>query len=187
MKIGDLINPSPKKVAEAVKTETGWKWLFLESSPLYKNRNFSVYFYVSGETGKILKIGSTDGLGGLESRVRATSNGDKGTPGAHDKKMQPTILELLNGGFTIDLYALVSPPIYREYLFNGELVKDEIVDSVPEESRYIELYKSKNGEEPPFNFNNKGKRPSSKGLSAKEFVYLDLQERLERARILCQD
>ena len=187
MKITDLNDPSPRYVAEAQLTETGWKWNFIVSETIHKTRNFSVYFYVSGDTNNILKIGSTDGLGGLESRVRATANGDKGTPGAHDKKMQPTILEMLRAGYSIKLYALVSEPIYRTYRFNGELVKDEIVDSVPEESRYIELYKSVTGEEPPFNFNNKGKRPSLKGLTAKEFVSYDLKERLDRAISLCQN
>jgi len=189
MKINQLNNPSPKLVANAVKIDSkNWKWDFLENNILNKTRNFAVYFYVAKRSQEILKIGSTDGVGGLESRVRATSNGNKGTAGAHDFKMQPTILELLNLGFEIELYALITEPIYREYLFQGQLVKDEIVDSVPQESRYIDLYKSQNSDnEPPFNFNNKGKSPKKMGLTKDQFVKQDLQERLEKAKQLCQN
>jgi hypothetical protein len=189
MKIQSLTNPSPILVANAIKiNSSNWKWDFIENNILNKTRNFAVYFYVAKQSQEILKIGSTDGVGGLESRVRATSNGNKGTAGAHDFKMQPTILELLNLGFEIELYALITEPIYREYVFQGQLVKDEIVDSVPQESRYIDLYKSQNnGNEPPFNFNNKGKSPKKMGLTKEEFVKQDLKERLDKAKKLCQN
>jgi hypothetical protein len=189
MKIQNLTDPMPILVANAIKiNSSNWKWDFIENNILNKTRNFVVYFYVSKQSQEILKIGSTDGVGGLESRVRATSNGNKGTAGAHDFKMQPTMLELLNIGFEIELYALITKPIYREYLFQGQSVKDEIVDSVPQESRYIDLYKSKNnGDEPPFNFNNKGKSPKKMGLTKIQFVEKDLQERLDKAKQLCQN
>jgi len=189
MKIQSLTNPSPIWVANAIKINfSNWKWDFIENNILNKTRNFVNYFYVAKHSQEILKIGSTDGTGGLESRVRATSNGNKGTAGAHDFKMQPTILELLNLGFEIELWAIITEPIYREYLFQGQLVKDEIVDSVPQESRYIDLYKSQNnGNEPPFNFNNKGKSPKNMGLTKEEFIKQDLKERLNRAKKLCQN
>ena len=189
MKITKLITPAPKLVANAVKIDSkNWKWNFIENNVLNKTRNFAVYFYVAKQSQEILKIGSTDGLGGLESRVRATANGNKGTAGAHDSKMQPTILTLLEKGYEIELYALITLPIFREYMFQGNIVKDEIVDSVPQESRYIDLYKSEhNGEEPPFNFNNKGKSPKKMGLTKKQFVEQDLLERLNRAETLCQN
>ena len=189
MKISKLINPSPKLVANAVIIDdNNWKWDFIESDPLNKTRNFAVYFYVAKQSQEILKIGSTDGVSGLEGRVRATANGNKGTAGGHDFKMQPTILKLLNLGFEIELYALVNKPEYREYVFQGEVVRDELVDSSPQESRYIEFYKSQHeGKEPPFNFNNKGKSPKKMGLTKAQFVKQDLQERLTLAKELCQN
>ena len=189
MKITQLKTPSPKLIANALKIDLkNWKWVFIESNILTKTRNFAVYFYVSKQSQEILKIGSTDGIGGVESRVKATANGNKGTAGAHDLKMQPTISLLLNEGFEIELYALVTEPIFREYMFQETLVKDEIVDSVPQENRYIDLYKSfHNNEEPPFNFNNKGKSPKKMKLTKEQFIEQDLSERLNRAKILCKN
>ena len=187
MLITDIFSPSPKLVANALQVDdSNWKWEFIEKNDLTKTRNFVVYFYVSKNSKKILKIGSTDGLGGLESRVRATANGNKGTAGAHDSKMQPTILTLLKEDNPIELYALISPPIYREYQFQGKPIKDKIVDSVPQESKYIDLHKKIHcNQEPPFNFNNKGKSPKKMGLTKEQFVKQDLLERLNRARGLC--
>jgi len=187
MLITDIFSPFPKLVANALQVDdSNWKWEFIEKNDLTKTRNFVVYFYVSKNSKKILKIGSTDGLGGLESRVRATANGNKGTAGAHDSKMQPTILTLLKEDNPIELYALISPPIYREYQFQGKPIKDKIVDSVPQESKYIDLHKKNHGnQEPPFNFNNKGKSPKKMGLTKEQFVKQDLLERLNRARGLC--
>jgi hypothetical protein len=187
MLITDIHSPIPQLVANALWVDDiTWKWEFIEKNDLIKTRNFVVYFYVSKTTKEILKIGSTDGLGGLESRVRATANGNKGTAGPHDSKMQPTILTLLKENNPIELYTLITPPIYREYLFQDKLVQDEIVDSVPQESRYINLYKQlHNNQEPPFNFNNKGKSPRKMGLTPEQFVQQDLLERLNRARNLC--
>jgi hypothetical protein len=189
MKITQLKTPSPKLIANALKIDLkNWKWVFIESNILTKTRNFAVYFYVSKQSQEILKIGSTDGIGGVESRVKATANGNKGTAGAHDLKMQPTISLLLNEGFEIELYALITEPIFREYMFQETLVKDEIVDSVPQENRYIDLYKSfHNNEEPPFNFNNKGKSPKKMKLTKEQFIEQDLSERLNRAKILCKN
>jgi hypothetical protein len=189
MKITQLKTPSPKLIANALKIDLkNWKWVFIESNILTKTRNFAVYFYVSKQSQEILKIGSTDGIGGVESRVKATANGNKGTAGAHDLKMQPTISLLLNEGFEIELYALITEPIFREYRFQETLVKDEIVDSVPQENRYIDLYKSfHNNEEPPFNFNNKGKSPKKMKLTKEQFIEQDLSERLNRAKILCKN
>jgi hypothetical protein len=189
MKITQLKTPSPKLIANALKIDLkNWKWVFIESNILTKTRNFAVYFYVSKQSQEILKIGSTDGIGGVESRVKATANGNKGTAGAHDLKMQPTISLLLNEGFEIELYALITEPIFREYMFQKTLVKDEIVDSVPQENRYIDLYKSfHNNEEPPFNFNNKGKSPKKMKLTKEQFIEQDLSERLNRAKILCKN
>jgi len=189
MKITKLITPTPKLVANATSINSkNWGWNFVENNVLNKTRNFVVYFYVAKQSQEILKIGSTDGMGGLESRVKATANGNKGTPGAHDSKMQPIILTLLNEGYGIELYTLITPPIFREYVFQGNFTQDKIVDSVPQENRYINLYKLEhNGEEPPFNFNNKGKSPKKMGLTKKQFVEQDLLERLNRAKILCQN
>ena len=189
MKITQLKTPSPKLIANALKIDLkNWKWVFIESNILTKTRNFAVYFYVSKQSQEILKIGSTDGIGGVESRVKATANGNKGTAGAHDLKMQPTISLLLNEGFEIELYALITEPIFREYMFQETLVKDEIVDSVPQENRYIDLYKSfHNNEEPPFNFNNKGKSPKKMKLTKEQFIEQDLSERLNRAKTLCKN
>jgi|TARA_R110001592_G_C13072345_1_gene741894 hypothetical protein len=189
MKINKLINPSPKLVANAIIIDdSNWKWDFIEKDSINKTRNFAVYFYVAKQSQEILKIGSTDGVSGLEGRVRATANGNKGTAGGHDFKMQPTILELLNLGFEIELYAIVTKPEYREYVFQGEIVRDELVDSSPQESRYIKFYKSQHeGQEPPFNFNNKGKSPKKMGLTKAQFVKQDLQERLNKAKKLCQE
>jgi hypothetical protein len=189
MKVTQINSPAPQLVANTMLIDSNnWKWNFVENNNLYKTRNFVVYFYVSKNSQEILKIGSTDGLGGLESRVKATSNGNKGTAGAHDLKMQPTILSLLSTGYELELYALFTEPICRNYMFQGELVKDEIVDSIPQENRYINLYKFFNkGEEPPFNFNNKGKSPKKLGLSKDQFIQKDLLERLDKAKFLCQN
>ena len=118
MLITDIFSPFPKLVANAIQVDDfNWKWEFIEKNNLTKTRNFVVYFYVSKNSKKILKIGSTDGLGGLESRVRATANGNKGTAGAHDSKMQPTILTLLKENNPIELYALISPPYIENINF----------------------------------------------------------------------
>ena len=88
------------------------------------------------------------------------------------------------------LHGLYSQVIHKwgDKLDTNQLVKDEIVDSVPQESRYIDLYKSQNnGNEPPFNFNNKGKSPKKMGLTKEEFVKQDLKERLDKAKKLCQN
>ena len=189
MLITEIINPNPIKIATAKLKNDGlnWEWKFesLDKDLEIKNRNFIVYFYVSKNSNQILKIGSTDGEGGLKCRVVATSNGNKGTPGGHDEKMQPIIFKILSNNYEIDLYYIYDKPIIRNYLFQGNKVEDLIVDSTTQEKRYICLYKEKNNNlEPPFNFNNRGKR--NKKLNKDEFKLEDIKKRIERALTLCK-